>query len=156
MNDPLLEMQREIIALKRQLAMFTSGAYATMQFVPLTTSLSSTSWDGDPYSTVGSSGVNSQLDLSAVFGTPANIKAVLMRVAVNDSAAWGTAGLYAIFYPSSSTIVPSGGVRCFGGDIVNEGVLVLPCDASGDVFYRLGASGSGTLDVDIKIWGYWI
>lgn len=131
-------------------------SHGAPRFIPLTTALSSTSWDGDAYSTVGSAGVNTQLDLSAVFGAPAGIKAVLMRVTVRDAAAWGTASLYAIFYIASDATLPTGGVRCYGGDIYSEGNLVLPCDANGDVWYRLGASGAGTLDVDIRIWGYWI
>jgi hypothetical protein len=33
---------------------------------------------------------------------------------------------------------------------------VIPCDANGDVYYQTAASGSGTLDVSLEIWGYWI
>ena len=48
----------------------------------LTTPLTSSSWDGDAHSTEA----KTKIDLSAVFGAPANIKAVSVRVLARDSA----------------------------------------------------------------------
>ena len=153
MNNILEQLQREINQLKRQVEAFQSGGYATLQFVPLTVPLESTSWDGDAFSTVGTA---TQLDLSAVFGAPAGIKAVLMRVACRDSAAWGTAGLYVILTPDSTVTETAMICRCYGGDLYTDKTEPIPCDANGDLWYKLAASGSGTLDVVLQIWGYWI
>lgn len=30
------------------------------------------------------------------------------------------------------------------------------CDANGDIYYQLTASGSGTMDIYLEIWGYWL
>ena len=34
--------------------------------------------------------------------------------------------------------------------------MVVPCDANGDVYYQIVASGTGTMDVHLQIWGYWL
>ena len=33
---------------------------------------------------------------------------------------------------------------------------IVPCDANGDIYYQIAASGTGTMDVNIQIWGYWM
>jgi len=58
----------------------SSTQYTGYVYVPLTSGGSSTSWDGDAKTT----GDNGIIDLSAVFGIPANVKAVNLRVAFND------------------------------------------------------------------------
>jgi len=40
-------------------------------------------------------------------------------------------------------------------EYAREGNIV-PCDANGDIYYQINASGSGTMDVWIEIWGYWV
>lgn len=125
--------------------------YDVYGFVPLTTSLTSTSWDGDSYSTTA----KTLIDLSAVFGAPAGIKAVLFRVLVRDSGAsttdcWINLGLTNV----SATGV---GLRCMpANDRWSEGTVVVPCDANGDIYYQIGASGASTMDVYLQVWGYWI
>ncbi len=152
MLDPVLErMAMEIAALRRQVEKMEQRESGP-NFVPLTTPLTSTSWDGDAYSTVGSS---TQLDLSAVFGAPAGIKAVLLRIVCQDSAAWGTSGLYFACGPNA-TYFYAATCRPAGGDVLTEGLYVVPCDANGDVWYQIAASGVGTMDVFLSIWGYWI
>lgn len=126
--------------------------YTGYIFVPLTSPLTSTSWDGDAKSTVSSSTL---LDLSSVFGAPAGIKAVLMRIDVRDSATWGTSGLYFACGPGSSYWWAAS-CMAFGGDVNNIVTMVCPCDSNGDVYYRIAASGTNTLDVNLQIWGYWI
>jgi len=121
-------------------------------FVPLTTPLSSTAWDGDAYSTVATSTL---IDLSAVFGVPAGVKAVLVSVAVRDSAAWGAGG-YGLNLGPSSTYYYANSTTCYGGNLYGRGYGPVPCDANGDLYYRCQASGAGTLDIDLRIWGYWI
>jgi hypothetical protein len=131
--------------------LFTNG-YRAYVFVPLDTPLTSTSFDGDAFSTVGTSTL---IDLSAAFGVPAGVKAVLADVAIRDSAAWG-AGEYRLDLGPSSTYYYAFRAACYGGDLLGRGQGVVPCDANGDVYYRTEASGAGTLDVTVRIWGYWI
>ena len=131
--------------------LFTNG-YRAYVFVPLDTPLTSTSFDGDAFSTVGTSTL---IDLSAVFGVPAGAKAVLADVAIRDSAAWG-AGEYRLDLGPSSTYYYAFRAACYGGDLLGRGQGVVPCDANGDVYYQTAASGAGTLDVTVRIWGYWI
>jgi hypothetical protein len=100
-------------------------------------------------------GTSTLIDLSAVFGVPAGVKAVLADVAIRDSAAWG-AGEYRLDLGPSSTYYYAFRAACYGGNLLGRGQGVVPCDANGDVYYRTAASGAGTLDVTIRIWGYWI
>jgi hypothetical protein len=135
------------------LQMTRSGTtYTGYVFVPLATPLTSTSWDGDAFSDVATS---TQLDLSAVFGAPAGIQAVLFKIATRDSVTWGTAGLYFSCGPSA-TQWTAAVCRPAGGDVWNDNTAPVPCDANGDVWYRINASGTGTMDIYLEIWGYWI
>lgn len=124
------------------------------RFVPLTTPLTSTAWDGDAYSTVGSSTL---IDLSAVFGVPANVKAISVTITCRDSGSAAATNLGVQLGPSN-TYYYAGDVKCSG--IANDafasvGPVAVPCNADGDIYYRLAASGAGTLDVWLRIWGYW-
>ena len=149
--DALEAMQREINQLKRQLEMFQSGNYATCQFVPLTAALTSTAWDGDAYSTTA----KTLLDLSAVFGAPAGIKAVLFRAVIRDSAA--ATGDYVFILSPEAGGGTGPQVNCIPvNDRYNRVMMVVPCNADGDVYYQITASGTGTMDVILQIWGYWI
>lgn len=122
------------------------------QFVPLTAALTSTSWDGDSFSTTA----KTTLDLSSVFSAPAGIRAVLFRVRVNDSGS-AAQNTWLILSPND-TATQGIYARCprSGNDHYGDYCIVCPCDASGDVYYQIQASGAGTLDVVLQIWGYWI
>jgi len=152
MSDILEQMQREINELRRQLEAFNSGGYSTLEFVPLTTPLSVTGFNGDSFSDVATS---TQMDLSAIASTPAGIKAILMKINVNDSASFPTGGLYFGLGPSD-TYWSACMVRPLGGDYVESVLSVIPCDANGDLWYRVNASGVGTLDIATAVYGYWI
>jgi len=93
------------------------------------------------------------LDLSSVFGVPANVKEVKLRVAARDSAALGTAGLYFNVGPSS-TYSYAVATYPIGSDVLMSNTGVCPCNADGDIYYRVSASGVGTLDAWVEIWGY--
>lgn len=128
-----------------------SGYTLTSLAAPLT----STSWDGDARSSEG----KTLIDLSAVFGAPAGIKAVLVRVLARDSAsAASTSGLGILLSPNSTASQGPLHARCDGrpNDVWEDGGGVVSCDANGDVYYQTYASGAGTLDVFLQIWGYWI
>lgn len=131
----------------------TDIAYSDVQaanFIPITTPLTSTSFDGDSFSDTAAI----QIDLSSVFGVPANAKAVLVRIVCRDSDTWGTDGMYFAVGPTSSNWY-SVVCRPFGGDVWNEMNGICPCDG-GDIYYKVGASGTNTLDATLEIHGYWV
>jgi hypothetical protein len=110
---------------------------AVAKFVPLTTALTSTSWDGDAKTTDD----NGTIDLSAVFGVPAGIKAALVSMTVKDETTqvWSLAGPLQVW-----TIVANN---------YNSGMGIVPCDANGDFSWACGSE----LDyVALKIHGYWL
>ena len=114
--------------------------------------LTSGSFDGDAFSDTA----KTKIDLSAVFGCPANIKAVAATVSCRDSGSAATSGLFVILSPNNTA--SSGGLACRPSGITNDYVVtasaVVPCDSSGDIYYQVEASGSSTMDVWIEIWGY--
>ena len=121
-------------------------------FVPLTTPLNSTAWDGDARSTTA----KTKIDLSAVFGVPAGVKAVLVKVSLRDSGSAATSCLFQLSGISSGTkysltaqASPINGRYAYFNGIV-------PCDANGDIYYQIAASGTGTMEVFLEIWGYWL
>jgi len=119
----------------------------------LTTPLTSTSWDGDSYSTTA----KTLIDLSKVFGVPARAKGILVRLAARDS---GSSAGYCHFSLSPNAIDKSVAVQAYLHGVPNDVYVsvngVVPCDANGDVYYQIAASGTGTLDAIIEIWGYWL
>ena len=121
-------------------------------FVPLATPLTSTAWDGDSFSTTA----KTKIDLSAVFGVPAGVKAVLVSVIIRDSGS-AASDCYLTLSPTSTG---TSGIHfdCSGltNDAFERSNGIIPCDANGDIYYRIGASGVGTLDAYIEIWGYWL
>ena len=119
----------------------------------LTTQLTSTSWDGD----ARSSASKTLIDLSAVFGVPAGVKAILARVAARDSASSTNTNLYFSLSPNTGS---GGALYCrpagITNDIYAEAQAVVPCDSNGDIYFVLTASGTDTMDVWLEIWGYFI
>lgn len=121
-------------------------------FTPLTSPLTSTSWDGDAHSTTA----KTLIDLSAVFGAPAGIKAAVFRTAIRDSAS-ATNDCVLILSPNNSDGVGlSADCSGIANDYYDRNCLTVPCDANGDVYYQIVASGVNTMDVTVEIWGYWL
>ncbi len=123
-------------------------------FKPLTTPLTSTAWDGDAYSTTS----KTLIDLSAVFGVPAGVKAVLAQIIAADS---GSAASTTIFFglaPNNTSGQNS--LMAIGRGLPNDTLVyqtgVVPCDANGDIYYQIDASNTGTMDCWLRIWGYWV
>lgn len=133
-------------------AFVNSVAYQTYGYHPLVTPLTSSSFDGDAFSTTA----KTLMDLSALFGAPAGIKAVRIRLIARDSAAWGTAGLSFGLSSSTSSGTVHLQVNPAGGDVWDENQGVVTCNADGDIYYSCTASGAGTMDVIIQILGYWL
>ena len=117
----------------------------------LTTPLTSTSWDGDARSTTD----KTLIDLSAVFGVPAGVKAVLVNIALRDS---GSAANECNISLSPSSGAGGMTARCSGiaNDKFVNACLTVPCDTNGDIYYEITASGTGTMDVYLQIYGYWL
>lgn len=119
----------------------------------LTTPLTSTSWDGDSYSTTA----KTLIDLSEVFGVPAGAKGILVRLAARDS---GSSTGNCQFLLSPNAIDKSVAVQAYLQGVANDVYVcvngIVPCDGNGDVYYQIAASGTGTLDAIIEIWGYWL
>lgn len=132
--------------------LFSSANAVWHGWTMLTAPLVSTSWDGDAYSTTA----KTKIDLSAVFGVPAGVQAVLVRIAARDSASAATANLVALLSPNNTAGSMAVGARPSGrtNDYYDEAQSICPCDANGDVYYQIAASGAGTMDVVIEILGY--
>ena len=117
----------------------------------LTTPLTSTAWDGDSYSTTP----KTKIDLSAVFGAPAGVKAVLVMVSIRDSASSSNDTWFLL----SPNDIATQGLSLTGhatNDRWQRQAFVVPCDANGDVYYQINASGTNTMDCYLEIWGYWL
>ena len=113
-------------------------------FVPLTTPLTSTSWDGDNKGT----GDRAIVDLSTVFGVPAGVKAVLMSVQTQGNAA----NDYIRFGPNSTNNFTLT-CRTQVNSQIAHAIGIVPCDANGDVYcYTSGNVES----VYVYIWGYFL
>lgn len=118
----------------------------------LTSPLTSTAWDGDAFSTTS----KTLIDLSAVFGVPAGIKAVLCNVAIKDSASEANDCFLCLSPNANDASGPK--VACSGlaNSKYGRGTVVVPCNANGDIYYQVTASGSGTATIYLDLWGYWL
>ena len=126
--------------------------YDVYGYKPLTTPLTSTSFDGDSFSTTA----KTLIDLSAAFGVPAGVQAVDVHVRCRDSASAGT-NVWMVLGPTNSAGLGRGCSpygRTNNADEHND--LTVPCDANGDIYYQVSASGASTFDIWIEIWGYFI
>jgi len=116
----------------------------TSTFVPLTTPLTSTSWDGDTKTTAD----RAIVDLSAVFGVPDGVKAVLMSIqtqadAVNEYIRFGPNSTYNYALICRTPVASQ----------IAHAMGIVPCDSNGDVY----CYPSGTIEgVQVWIWGYWL
>jgi hypothetical protein len=81
---------------------------------------------------------------------------VLVKVALRDSGSAATSCRFELSGVSSGTkyslTVPAIPVN----DRYGNGQGIVPCDANGDIYYNVVASGSGTMDIYLEIWGYWL
>ena len=121
-----------------------STTYTGYLFVPLTTPLTSTSWDGDTKSPSD----RAIVDLSTVFGVPAGVKAVLMTIQTQCD----TVNDYIRFGPNSTYNYVLA-CRTQSPNVINQVTGIVPCDSNGDVY----CYPSGTIEnVQVYIWGYWL
>ena len=113
--------------------------------VPLTTPLTSTSYDGNDTVAVGTV----TIDTSAVFGAPVGIKAALVKVRCGWAAASGSSNLQLRPVGSGSAIAFLYAQTTFFQSMT----VVVPCDANGD--FDVVVANADALNVTIEIWGYW-
>ena len=117
--------------------------------LPMASALTSTDWNGNARSTTA----KTIIDMSAVFGSPENIDALLLRVAVQDSGA-GSSTAYIIL---SENATAHSGVRCVcypANDRNAYFSVIVPTNSDGDIYYQTVATGTNTLDVGIVVYGY--
>jgi hypothetical protein len=114
----------------------------------------SSNFNGDVFSTVGSAGNNTLMNLSTEFGLPTKILSVKGVVQISDSASFGSSGIYAFFYSTAASTLFRGGVRSYGGNLSTVNHFECLCNPDGNIYYRFGASGTNTLTVTIYITGY--
>lgn len=129
--------------------------YTGYAFVPLTTPLTHSSFNGDSFSDVGS---NTKIENTSWSSTiPGEAKALLIRCACRDSGSAATAGLHFALHGTSAAADPTLVVRPSGkaNDDFAEQVGFVPC-TDGDLWYQCNASGTTTLDVYLWCFGYCI
>ena len=120
--------------------------YGSSTFIPLTTPLTSTSYDGGD--TVGVGTVT--IDTSSVFSAPVGIKAV----SIFARAKWASATM------SSYLLVrPVGASRycdiIYARDTNHQTIsTIIPCDSNGD--FDVVVANANALEVVLEIHGYWI
>jgi hypothetical protein len=96
------------------------------------------------------------MDLSALFsGVPAGIKKIVFRGYVNDSGS-AAADSYLILSPNNTAGAGIAVSPFPVNDRRNRFFVEVPCDANGDIYYQVLASGAGTFDIYLEVWGYWI
>lgn len=126
-----------------------SAEYEVAGAKPLTTKLTSTSWDGDSYATTA----KTKIDLSAVFGAPAGIKMVYFAGAIRDSGA-ASSDCFILFGPDN-TANSGVGADCHPvNDRWTRFSCWVPCDSAGDVYYQIQASSGTSFEIYLEIWGY--
>lgn len=120
----------------------------------LTTPLTSTSWDGDARSTTS----KTLIDLSSVFGVPAGVKAILAQIMARDSGSSSSATAFFGLSPNNvdGSLSLMNTTRYIQNDLIVYNTAIVPCTSTGDVYYQVDATGTGTMDCWIRIWGYWL
>jgi len=113
--------------------------------VPLAAPLTSTSWDGDP-KTSANRGI---IDLSAVFGAPAGVKAVSVWMLTTCDAATKQVHLCTTSDLATIQVTTRHHVVTLG--YPNNGVV--NCDANGDIYFYCDAAN---FTVELRVLGYWI
>lgn len=112
----------------------------------------STSFDGDSFSTTA----KTKIDLSATFGVPANVRAVMLYVTVRDSDS-ANDEYYLVLSPNDTA---GSGFHCKATHAPNDSLHTcccwIPCNSDGDVFYQIVAHDVNTFDVWIEIWSYFL
>ena len=126
------------------------GSYTgIVNFTPLRVPLTHTSFDGDAFGDVAATKIE---NTSWSDDIPAAAVVLIVQIIANDSSGGG--GHYFAVGPSAAH--PDAlAVWPHASDVISENTGPVPC-TNGDIWYKVNASGGGTLDCTLKVWGYWI
>lgn len=134
-------------------AIRSSVLYPVYPVVPLPDPATSSSWDASVgYSTQTTP---TEIDLSSVFGLPDGVKGIFARIWARDVDSPNASTYY--FALQGQTTGPSPLVARPSGLPANywaENSGFVPCNSSGNVYYKCVASGTETLYVGFIITGY--
>jgi len=134
----------------------TAGGFSRGNlFIPIVPGNTSTSFDGDAFSTTSATNYTVNTYFSSV---PNIAKAILVRVSCRDSGSASNNSLYVALGTSDDTTNYPLIVRPAGlpNDYFAEGQGIVPLNSSGQFRFQCVASGTGTLDVYIQVWGYFL
>lgn len=142
-DSMMAELVRRIAGLEARCARLEEAEQGR-GLVFLTTQLISTSWNGDNKTSAN----NGTIDLSAVFGVPAGIKAVLCAMTVYST----TDQISLVLKPDSdASSAPPMNLHTIASKFSARAAWV-PCDANGDIYF---SSDSATNTATwLEVWGY--
>lgn len=129
----------------------SSTSYTVYAFRPLTTPYTNTAFAADTFSDVTTSTIIQNTSWSTTI--PSSATALLIQIIAQDSGA-GSDSLYFAVGPNS-TYWYTAAARPQVANINAELTTVVPC-TNGDIYYRVNASGSNTMTVTLRVWGYFI
>jgi hypothetical protein len=129
-----------------------STQYTAYAYVPLATPLTSTSFDGDAFSNTA----KTLIDLSTVYGVPPGVKAVDCYIAIRDSGSAATDCRLVLGATNTTNVGRNFDCSGLPNDTWERNNAIVPCDANGDIYYEIFASGEGTFDLYIQIFGYYL
>ena len=86
-------------------------------------------------------------------GTPATAKALACDIQVKESAVANT-----LYFAVGSSTINYFAIQAYPNvtGFWNTATGICPTDSNGNIYYRCVASGSNTLTVTLRIWGYYI
>ena len=142
-DSVVVELVRRVAELERR-AQRLEEAEVGPGLVFLTTQLTSTSWDGD----VKTSANNGIIDLSAVFGVPAGVRAVLCAMTAYST----TDQISLVLKPDvDAANAPPLNLHTVASKFTGRCAWV-PCDANGDIYFS--SNSASNTNVWLEIWGY--
>lgn len=142
-DSMMAELVRRIAGLEARCARLEEAEQGR-GLVFLTTQLISTSWNGDNKTSAN----NGTIDMSAVFGVPDGVKAILCAVTGQSTAGAITIVLKPDVDASSA---PPINLHTIANRYQGQSAWV-PCDANGDIYF---SSDSATnTAIWLEVWGY--
>lgn len=137
---------RELETRLRDLELVETGSWRM-----LSTPLTSGSWSGGAtFSTTA----KTLIDLHSVFGTPVGIRAVMVYVSLRDTSS-ASGDYYLVLSPND--VANSGNIITAdrsGNNYNTRRFDIVSCNANGNIYYQVKASGANTMTIIIQVWGY--
>lgn len=149
--DLITGILEELKALKKRISRLeTQDAPRWVYFSP---PLTAPAWTGAAFSDTA----KTLIDLSAVFGVPAYAKAVDVQVFCKDIDST-SADINGVILDATNTADQGKYFYCWGiyDFTIHPESSVVPCNADGDIYYQIYATGVLSLTMTLEIWGYYI